>query len=203
MKDNIRVPEAPRDVNEVKVLIADDHTIIFSGIKLILTMNLNIKNIVECSQLSMLLPTIEKEKPTHIILDVTFPEGSSISLVEKIIERNPETRILLFSMHPEVMFQRILTRYKIDYCEKKASEVEITRRFSEFINGVTMPRLARKPLIKGKRENQILQMLMEGKSTLTIATELGIKSNTVSTIKARIFHKLNVNNVVELVQLYK
>ena len=43
----IRVPEAPRDVNEVKVLIADDHTIIFSGIKLIRSMNLNIKNIVE------------------------------------------------------------------------------------------------------------------------------------------------------------
>jgi DNA-binding CsgD family transcriptional regulator len=81
--------------------------------------------------------------------------------------------------------------------------VEITRRFSEFINGVSMPRLNKKPLIKGKRENQILQMLMEGKSTLNIATELGIKSNTVSTIKARIFHKLNVNNVVELVQLYK
>jgi DNA-binding NarL/FixJ family response regulator len=199
----MRVPEAPRDVNEIKVLIADDHTIIFSGIKLILNLNLNIKNIVECSQLSSLLPTIEKENPTHIILDVTFPEGSSITLIEKIIERHPETRILLFSMHPEVMFQRILSKYKIDYCEKKTSEIEITRRFSEFFNGVSVPRLNKKPLIKGKRENQILHMLMEGKSTLSIATELGIKSNTVSTIKARIFHKLNVTNIVELVQLYK
>ena len=62
----MRVPEAPRDVNEIKVLIADDHTIIFSGIKLILSLNLNIKNIVECSQLSSLLPTFRASK--HFVL---------------------------------------------------------------------------------------------------------------------------------------
>ena len=52
------------------------------------------------------------------------------------------------------------------------------------------------------RENHIALLILDGKRTLDIALELGIKPNTVSTIKNRIFEKLQVNNLVDLMQLY-
>lgn len=195
-----------KDLRRNRVLIADDHSIILSGIKMILSFQLKISNIFECNNLSELIDSISKNKPTHLILDVTFPEGSSLNLLDEIIQKFPKLRILILTMHPKIMFEHILRKNPtIGFCEKKSTEHEITHKLEAFINAEatkSVGKTATKKQTLSNREQQILKLLLEGGTTQNIANHLGIKSNTVSTIKNRIFDKLQVNNIVELMQLY-
>ena len=196
----------PKDLRKIRILIADDHSIILSGIKMILSFQLKISNIFECNNLTELLGSINKNKPTHLILDVTFPEGSSLNLLDEIIEKYPELNILILTMHPKIMFEHVLKKNpNISFCEKKSTEHEITHKLEDFLKTESFvnskPDTIKKQTLS-KREQQIFKLLLEGHTTQSIATELGIKSNTVSTLKNRIFEKLQVSNIVELMQLY-
>jgi DNA-binding NarL/FixJ family response regulator len=195
------------NINKSRVLIADDHSIILSGIKMILSFQLKISNIFECNNLNELIDIITLNKPSHLILDISFPEGSSLNLLEDITKKYPKLQIMILTMHPKIMFEHVLKKYqKLFFCEKKLSESELTAKLESFLknanNEITQQSDTHKKNALSKREQQILQLLMAGKTTQGIAGELGIKSNTVSTIKNRIFEKLQVNNLVDLMQLY-
>jgi DNA-binding NarL/FixJ family response regulator len=104
------------------------------------------------------------------------------------------------------MFEHVLKQYNsLFFCEKKLSETEITLKLESFLENTNHDSMIQENLKKStlsKREQQILQLLLSGKTTQGIAADLGIKSNTVSTLKNRIFDKLQVNNLVDLMQLY-
>lgn len=190
-----------------RVLIADDHSIILSGIKMILSFQLKISNIFECNNLNEIINIITLNKPSHLILDISFPEGSSLNLLDDITKNYPKLQIMILTMHPKIMFEHVLKNYQnVFFCEKKLSESEITVKLESFLKNsnsdITTDTKSTKKNTLSKREQQILQLLMAGKTTQKIAGELGIKSNTVSTIKNRIFEKLQVNNLVDLMQLY-
>ncbi len=196
----------PKDLRKIRILIADDHSIILSGIKMILSFQLKISNIFECNNLSELLGSIVENKPTHLILDVTFPEGSSLNLLDEILEKFPNLSILILTMHPKIMFEYVLKKNpKIAFCEKKSTEHEITHKLEDFLKTESFDNNKLGTVKKqtlSKREQEIFKMLLEGNTTQGIAASLGIKSNTVSTLKNRIFEKLQVSNIVELMQLY-
>ncbi len=193
------------DTSKKRILIADDHSIILSGIKMILSYKLKIHNIIECSNLNTLISQIKENKPTHLILDVSFPEGSSLNILDEIILGFPELKIMIFTMHPKIMFDHILKKYiDISFCEKKLAEYEITQKLEQFIhfNEKLLDSKTKNKSKLSKREQEILKLLLEGKTTQTIAKELFVKSNTISTVKNRLFEKLHVSNIVELIQLY-
>lgn len=194
------------NINNCRVLIADDHSIILSGIKMILSFQLKISNIFECNNLNELINSLSNNKPTHLILDISFPEGSSLNMLDEITNKYPKLQIMILTMHPKIMFEHVLKQYNsLFFCEKKLSETEITLKLESFLDNTNHDSTIQENLKKStlsKREQQILQLLLSGKTTQGIATDLGIKSNTVSTIKNRIFEKLQVNNLVDLMQLY-
>lgn len=174
---------------------------------MILSFQLKISNIFECNNLNDLIEITTLNKPTHLILDISFPEGSSLNLLDEITKKFPKLQIMILTMHPKIMFEHVLKKYqKVFFCEKKLSESEITVKLESFLvnanNSITEKLNSHSKNTLSKREQQILQLLMSGKTTQGIAGELGIKSNTVSTIKNRIFEKLQVNNLVDLMQLY-
>jgi DNA-binding NarL/FixJ family response regulator len=136
-------------------------------------------------------------------LDISFPDGSSVNLLPEITSKYPGLKILLFSMHPRPLFDNILKKYKhIDFCEKNESESSVTEHIKRFFRGEYAYKPTRKARGLGKRETQIMDLMMKGYSTQMIAQELGLKSNTISTFKGRIFRKLNANNLVDLVRIY-
>lgn len=174
---------------------------------MILSFQLKISNIFECNNLNELIDCISNNKPTHLILDISFPEGSSLNILGEITQKFPKLQIMILTMHPKIMFEHVLKQYhSIFFCEKKLSETEITVKLESFIinseSELNFQNTISNKSTLSKREQQILQLLLSGKSTLAIATDLGIKSNTVSTLKNRIFEKLQVNNLVDLMQLY-
>ena len=193
------------ETSKTRILIADDHSIILSGIKMILSYKLKVHNIFECLNLNTLIFKIRENKPTHLILDVSFPEGSSLNILEDIISEFPELKIMIFTMHPKIMFDHILKKHTVvSFCEKKLAEFEITHKMEQFIqshvNIIGTPEKKKNKL--SKREQEVLKLILDGKNTQTIAHELSVKSNTISTVKNRIFEKLQVTNLVELIQLY-
>ncbi len=194
------------NLTNCRVLIADDHSIILSGIKMILSFQLKISNIFECNNLNELIDCISNNKPTHLILDISFPEGSSLNMLDEITNTYPKLQIMILTMHPKIMFEHVLKQYNsLFFCEKKLSETEITLKLESFLDNTNHDSMIQENLKKStlsKREQQILQLLLSGKTTQGIAADLGIKSNTVSTLKNRIFEKLQVNNLVDLMQLY-
>jgi hypothetical protein len=193
------------NTSKTRILIADDHSIILSGIKMILSYKLKVYNVYECLNLNTLVLQIRENKPSHLILDVSFPEGSSLNILDEIILKFPELKIMIFTMHPKIMFDHILKKHvDLSFCEKKLAESEITNRLEKFIQSSekAMVESKTKKSRLSKREQEVLKLILEGKNTQNIAKELLVKSNTISTVKNRIFEKLQVSNIVELIQLY-
>jgi len=193
------------NTSKTRILIADDHSIILSGIKMILSYKLKVYNVYECLNLNTLVLQIRENKPSHLILDVSFPEGSSLNILDEIILEFTELKIMIFTMHPKIMFDHILKKHvDLSFCEKKLAESEITNRLEKFIQSSekAMVESKTKKSRLSKREQEVLKLILEGKNTQNIAKELLDKSNTISTVKNRIFEKLQVSNIVELIQLY-
>jgi len=193
------------NTSKTRILIADDHSIILSGIKMILSYKLKVYNVYECLNLNTLVLQIRENKPSHLILDVSFPEGSSLNILDEIILEFPELKIMIFTMHPKIMFDHILNKHvDLSFCEKKLAESEITNRLEKFIQSSEKAIIESKTKKSrlSKREQEVLKLILEGKNTQNIAKELLVKSNTISTVKNRIFEKLQVSNIVELIQLY-
>ena len=190
------------------ILIADDHSVIAQGIKLILKNNFQIFNIYECQELSQLMGTLQKNQISHLILDISFPEDSSILYIDKIRSNFPQLKILLFTMHPSHLFQNTLIKHPdILFCQKSESEIILMRVLDNFINNksksATTLISTRTKWRLSKKEETITKLLIEGKSTGQIAENLNIKSNTVSTYKKRIFEKTEAKNIFELAKIFQ
>jgi DNA-binding NarL/FixJ family response regulator len=190
------------------ILIADDHSVIAQGIKLILKNNFQIFNIYECQELSQLMGTLQKNQISHLILDISFPEDSSILYIDKIRSNFPQLKILLFTMHPSHLFQNTLIKHPdILFCQKSESEIILMRVLDNFINNksksATTLISTRTKWRLSKKEETVTKLLIEGKSTGQIAENLNIKSNTVSTYKKRIFEKTEAKNIFELAKIFQ
>lgn len=190
------------------ILIADDHSVIAQGIKLILKNNFQIFNIYECQELSQLMGNLQKNQISHLILDISFPEDSSILYIDKIRSNFPQLKILLFTMHPSHLFQNTLIKHPdILFCQKSESEIILMRVLDNFINNksksATTLISTRTKWRLSKKEETVTKLLIEGKSTGQIADNLNIKSNTVSTYKKRIFEKTEAKNIFELAKIFQ
>ncbi len=190
------------------ILIADDHTIIVKGIKLILKNNFQISNIFECQDLNQLMGNLQRNQISHLILDISFPENSSIHYIDKIRSNFAQLKILIFTMHPSHLFQNTLIKYPdILFCQKSEPEIILLRVLDNFISNkaksVTTLYLPSKKWRLSKKEETVTKLLIEGKSTGQIADNLNIKSNTVSTYKKRIFEKTEAKNIFELAKIFQ
>lgn len=190
-----------------KIIIADDHTVIATGLKLILKNNFQVNDIHVIHDLKQLIPSLKTNNHSHLILDITFPEDSSINYIDQIKVNFPKLSILLFTMHPSHLFQNILIKYPdIFFCQKSANENTLFRTIQAFVYNNQKYSKQTNPIKKwklSKNEEVVTRLLIEGKSTGQIAETLNIKSNTVSTYKKRIFEKTDAQNILELSKIFQ
>ena len=145
---------------------------------------------------------------THLILDIILPDGNAIEIIEDINKLYPELSILIHSMQPIEVYGKILKKYQIhSYLYKGVTENEIKYHLECFIN--SMP-LAVSKVIENEinlfstlavRELEVLHYLLKGYRTKEISTLLGLKMNTISTIKSIIFYKVKADSITHLLQL--
>ncbi|MBP5999344.1 MAG: response regulator transcription factor [Sediminibacterium sp.] len=192
---------------ETKILIADDHSIVKMGLTAILN-RMGVQDIETVSTIAELEVEIAKNTFTHLILDIILPDGNSLELIESINNKFPHLSILVHSMQPIDVYGKIANKFNIhSYLHKGALESEINYQLELFIKNKSLQ-------IKKKmedsvnpfstlavRELEILHYLLNGHRTKEIAASLGLKMNTVSTIKSNIFEKVKAESFTHLLQL--
>lgn len=192
---------------DLNVLVAEDHSIVKMGLTAILN-RLGVEKVADVSTCSDLMQELATNHYTHLILDIILPDGNTVEYLDKIVEKYPNLSILIHSMQPIDVYGKISNKFNIhSYLHKGASETEINYHLELFIKNQPV-------LIKKKMENttnpfstlavrelEILHYLLNGYRTKEIANLLGLKMNTVSTIKSNIFDKVKADSFTHLLQL--
>lgn len=203
----------------VKILLADDHSVVRQGTSLLLKRILEDVIIFQAATISESLDLIKEKQIELFILDAHFPEGSSLKLITQVKEIQPTCKILMFSALDEEMYaMRFINAGADGYLNKLSSENQIleavrtmltTGKYvspavkEKIVNSVLYDQLQNPFDILSDRELEIARLLVDGCGNLEISNSLNLRKSTVSTYKNRIFEKLKISNVVSLITLFR
>ena len=207
------------NTEKISFLIADDHCMIRQGISFVIE-DLEINHsITEANNLHQIIESVKNSTLDIAILDAQFPDGVSLSLISDIKEIQPQLKILIYSGLDEATHAlKFINAGANGFLSKLSEEDEIKTAILKLINeGEYISSITQSVLLKSlrnpqlvnpisqlsERELQIANMYAEGLGNLEIANQLDIKQNTVSTLKKRIFEKLHIENIVELIEIMK
>jgi len=203
----------------INVLIADNHPIVTLGIKEVLKDVPDIEVVADVVSTTALFKTLEKISPDVVILEMDIPEINGIATLRKIKQEHPNTKVLMFSGQSEDVYalstiragaygylsKSANTEYMITALRKVAEgNMFITNELAQrlaFDEGTQKPRRFFRKL--STREVEVLKLLASGKRNKEVAEGLNLNEKTVSTYKARLMRKLNVDNLVDLLQQAK
>jgi two-component system response regulator NreC len=202
----------------IRVLIADDHTIVRSGVHLLLETEPDFVVVGEALNGKEAIQLAESLKPDLVLMDIAMPEVDGLEATRQIKENCPEINILVLTMHrSDEYFFEILKAGASGYILKTAETEELlqaaraTARGDVFLN----PGMAKKLLSEylsqmdkasddenalSGREKEILQLLAEGYSNKEIAEKLFISPSTVNTHRSNLMSKLGLSTRRELIQ---
>lgn len=203
----------------MKVLIADDHSVVRQGVSLILREAFIGMEVVHTDSFSNAVAILTNNFFNLLLLDINLPGGNRIAMIEEVRNVQKETKILMFSAYDEEQYAlRYIKAGAQGYLNKLSSEdkiIEAVKAIFEgsiYIGDKIRDRISESTLNKefanpldmlSGRELEIAGLLAKGDGNLEIANKLDIGTSTVSTYKSRIFEKLGVNNVVSLVEKFK
>ncbi len=206
-------------MNNLRFLLADDHLIVRQGVQMIIEDMYENSVFNHVSTLTQLKEELIMNRYDVLILDVQFPDGTSLSFIPEIKKSQPELKILIFtSLEEENHSLRFIEAGADGFLAKLSEENEIKEAIRSIIEtGEYHSDFTQKLLKVSKhsphllnpferlteRELEIADLYAKGYGNLEIANFLSIKQNTVSTYKKRIFEKLDIDNLVELIELIK
>jgi two-component system invasion response regulator UvrY len=203
-----------------RILIADDHTIVRSGIKLILQDLLPSSMIDEASNGDEVFTCVKKYDYELIVLDINMPDTDSITLVGNLLAYRAHSRILIYTMNSEELYARRYIKLGVlGYLNKESRSEEIRKAITSVLNGdVYVSKKVKKELsedtqskkraenpfdLLSDREIQTVKYLLHGYSPLDIRRILNVHSSTIGTYKTRIFEKLKIKTLHDLEELAK
>ncbi len=200
----------------IRVLLADDHTIVRTGLKEILADTGDMSVAGEASSGPEVLARIREQDYDVLVLDMSMPGRSGIELIKQVKGEKPKLRILVLSMHSEAQYAvRALKAGASGYLTKDSAADQLLAAIRRIAAGgaVVSPETAERLALDfdrpadalphtrlSDREFQVFQMIVAGKSVTEIAQQLSLSVKTVSTHKTRIMEKLNLSNQAELVR---
>jgi two-component system invasion response regulator UvrY len=200
-----------------KFLIIDDHEIVRRGLKLLISDFYPDAQILEARDGDTTLEQLKQNSFDLIILDVQMPNTNSFGLLEYIITRYPDTKVLVFSMGSETLFGKRFIRSgakgylskeaPIDEVKKAIETVLSGRRYiseqlmDEFLEEAAGEKKSNPFTQLSDREFEIASFLLAGLHISEIATRLHLQPSTVGTYKSRIFEKLNISNLIQLKEI--
>jgi two-component system invasion response regulator UvrY len=198
----------------MKVLIADDHTVVREGLKEILKRTDEVALLDEAVNGSEALAKMGKYHYDLVILDISMPDKSGLDILQTMKDKNINTRILILSVHPMEQYAiRALKLGASGYLCKSSVYEELATAINTISNGgrYISPALAEKIIFNEKngldkspheklseREFQVMCLLAKGKSVKEIAAELFISDKTVSTHRMRLLEKMGLKKNSEL-----
>jgi two-component system, NarL family, invasion response regulator UvrY len=199
----------------MRILLADDHTLLRQGLKQILAEEFPRAEFGEVGTTSQTLESVRHADWDILILDVFLPGRSGLEVLEELRHRRAHLPVLVLSSAPEEqMAVRVLRAGASGYLNKQAAAESLVQAVKKILAGgryVSAALAERLAADAGRRcpaphetlsgrEFQVMHLLVAGKSLKEIAAELSLSVKTISTFHTRIWEKLGVKNDVELVR---
>ncbi len=201
------------------MLIADDHTVLRSGLRMLLDAQADIEVVGEADNGSHVLSLLETIQPDLILLDVSMPGLGGLETLPILRKTSPETRILMLTMHDDESYLRQALRDGASgYVLKRAADAELlsairavmrgevyvhpslTRMLLDDILPETNPESSNTWDTLSDREREVLLRVARGFTSAKIAEQLNLSSKTVDTYRARGMEKLGLRSRAALVQ---
>ncbi|HAX43115.1 MAG: response regulator transcription factor [Bryobacteraceae bacterium] len=193
----------------IRVLLADDHSLVRKGFRRMLEDDPAIEVVGEAANGPAAVEAALELKPQVIVMDLAMPELDGIQATTQILRQLPSTGILILSMYSEDTYIRnAFAAGVLGYLLKNALEVDLPYAIKEVAAGrrVLAPGLslpAHDPENDfdklTQRERQVLQFIVQGKSNREIATILGLSVNTISVHRANLMQALGIHRTADLV----
>lgn len=206
-------------MSAIRVLVADDHTIIRSGLRLLLERQPGFEVVGEAADGRQAVQLAESAHPDVVMLDIAMPNLNGIEAARQIAEKLPKTKVIILSMHSDEGYVlKALKAGAHGYLLKDSAESDIINAiravsqgkayFSPEISKMLVDDYMRQMQQRGvedsyelltSRERELLQLLAEGKSNKEISALLNLSLYTVETHRGNILQKLNLHSLPELI----
>ena len=205
-------------MKKIRVLLADDHTLVRAGIRSLLETMDDVEVVAECGEGHEALGLVEHHRPDVALLDIGMPGMNGIEIARRAARVAPRTKVLILSMYDDKTHVRQAIRAGVaGYLLKGAAVAELPLAIAAVMQGQTYltPKISRlvvggllgeEPLeadpLEGltQRQREILQLVAEGRSTKEIAGILDVSVKTIETHRARLMERLDIHDVPGLVR---
>lgn len=200
----------------IRIVLIDDHTLVRTGLRLILEKHADLEIVGEAEDGERGLALIKQLHPDIALVDVHMPGISGVELTERVRRAKLETRVAILTMADQAPFpRRLLEAGASGYLTKGCPADELVKAIRQIADGgrylgsavaqqlalATLNGEASPFAELSARELEVAMMLAQGRSAKSIATRLHLSEKTVATYKARLFEKLDIDNVVALAHL--
>ena len=200
----------------IRIVIADDHTIVREGLKQVLSAAGDLAIVGEAQNGHEVIERVRGLDFEVLLLDMSMPGKSGIELIKQVRAEKPKLRILVLSMHEEEQYAvRAIRAGAAGYLTKDSASAQLVSAIRKvagggaFITDSVAQQLALGAMPQtdvlphstlSDREFQVFREIVSGKAVSDIAAELNLSVKTVSTHKARILQKMNMSNPAELIR---
>jgi DNA-binding NarL/FixJ family response regulator len=195
--------------SKITVLLVDDHSLVRRGFRRLLEDDRSITVVGEAGDGDEAIRLAVKLKPRVVVMDCAMPGKNGLTATREILERRPETAVLMLSMHSEeTLVRQALDAGARGYVLKEALDLDLADAVKRVAAGeqVLDPKVSSPVALKGERghgltarELEVLQLICDGLSNRQIADRLGLSANTVAVHRANIMNALDIHKTAELV----
>lgn len=207
----------PTESNPVRIILADDHEIVRAGIRRLLSIERRIKIVDEADNGLDLVDIVSYHKPDVVVSDIMMPKLNGIDALKKIRKMKIDCFVIMLTAYEDSFhLENALEAGADGYLSKDLNAKELVDSIFEVIKGErvfskSVVRLIRRkgassselestPVVITKREQEILDLVANGKTSQYIAEKLFISVRTVESHRYNLMQKLDVSNVAELIR---
>ena len=205
-------------MTQVRVVLADDHTLVRAGLRKLLESMPNIVVVGEAGDGLALLALAETLQPQLVLMDIAMPGLNGIEATARLTRAWPDIRVLILSMHQNEDYVRQALRHGASaYLLKDSAPMELDLAITAVLRGETYlsPAVSRGVVTDyvqrlrneevpaqtlTPRQREVLQLIAEGQSTKDIARRLDLSIKTIETHRSQLMKQLDIHDVAGLVR---
>ena len=206
-------------MSAIRILLADDHTILRKGLRLLLERETDFSVVGEASNGREVIDAVGRDRSNVVIMDIAMPMMNGIEATKRISEAYPKVAVVILSVHSDEGYVlRALKSGARGYLLKDSAESDLIQAvhavaggkayFSPAVSKILADDYVRQVREQGvedpydlltARERELLQLIAELKATKEIAELLGLSPHTVDTHRGNLMQKLNVHSIPEVI----
>jgi len=205
-------------MSQVRVLLADDHTLVRAGLRKLLESIAGMEVVGEAGDGLELLALAAQLQPQLVLMDIAMPGLNGLEATARVLKESPGIRVLILSMHQNEEYVRQALRHgAVAYLLKDAAPLELELALKAVLRGETylspavskgvvsdyVHRLRNDVVVADPltpRQREVLQLIAEGQSTKEIARRLDLSVKTVETHRSQLMKQLDIHEVTGLVR---